>query len=333
MKLTIAAGILIGIQVANINLTFGDEKHNLRTKSAIGKAIRVVQASATEYLKHRECFSCHHQAMPIIALTYVAKHKFEVDRAVVAKQVEHTLAHFKKNKQKYVQGQGTGGQVDTAGYGLWALHAGSVTGNEWTQAVVDYLALRDKNRNFWRRSSDRPPSEASHFTATFVALKAVENYGTPKQKNEFNGKLSRVAKWWSSTRAKDTEDLVFKILLGENLELEKTKIQPLADKLLSLQKKDGGWSQNNELKSDAYATATALYSLYESNYLKASDPEFRRGLNYLLDNQKSDGSWHVPSRSSPFQEYFESGFPHKKDQFISITATCWAMMVLSVPVP
>ena len=46
-------------------------------------------------------------------------------------------------------------------------------------------------------------------------------------------------------------------------------------------------------------------------------------------SQKDDGSWWVPSRSTPVQPYFDSGFPHGKDQFISMAGTCWANMALA----
>ncbi len=35
------------------------------------------------------------------------------------------------------------------------------------------------------------------------------------------------------------------------------------------------------------------------------------------------------SRSKPFQTYFESGYPHGKDQFLSTMATGWATTVLA----
>jgi N-acyl-D-amino-acid deacylase len=39
-------------------------------------------------------------------------------------------------------------------------------------------------------------------------------------------------------------------------------------------------------------------------------------VKFLVKAQFADGSWHVRSRSNPFQTYIESGFPHGKDQFI-----------------
>jgi hypothetical protein len=57
-------------------------------------------------------------------------------------------------------------------------------------------------------------------------------------------------------------------------------------------------------------------------------PAYRRGIEFLLSTQLEDGSWHVKSRSIPFQPYFESGFPHGLDPWISAAATNWAAMAL-----
>jgi len=78
------------------------------------------------------------------------------------------------------------------------------------------------------------------------------------------------------------------------------------------------------LESDAYATGSALVALHEPGELASGDAAFQKGLAYLLKTQLDDGSWRVVSRSKPFQPYYESGFPHGKDQFISCAASAWA---------
>ena len=45
------------------------------------------------------------------------------------------------------------------------------------------------------------------------------------------------------------------------------------------------------------------------------DPVYQRGVRFLLDTQQEDGSWWVKTRSDPIQIYYESGFPHGKDQW------------------
>ncbi len=97
-----------------------------------------------------------------------------------------------------------------------------------------------------------------------------------------------------------------------------------------MQRADGGWSQIPTLASDAYATGQALTALAESGALKPTDPVYQKGVRFLLGTQLEDGSWYVRTRAVPVQPYFDSEFPHGKDQFISAAATNWATMALAL---
>ena len=92
---------------------------------------------------------------------------------------------------------------------------------------------------------------------------------------------------------------------------------------------DGGWSQNVHMASDAYATGQTLYALNQAAGVNASEKNYQRGLAYLIKTQQADGSWHIKSRAVKFQPYFQSGFPFDHDQWISSTATGWAVMALA----
>ncbi|PYU94591.1 MAG: hypothetical protein DMG08_07215 [Acidobacteria bacterium] len=46
--------------------------------------------------------------------------------------------------------------------------------------------------------------------------------------------------------------------------------------------------------------------------------------------QLEDGSWYVKTRALGFQPYFDNGFPHGVDQWISGAATGWATMALTL---
>ena len=108
-----------------------------------------------------------------------------------------------------------------------------------------------------------------------------------------------------------------------------------ADRLLSMQHDDGGWSQLPTLGSDAYATGQALVALERSGAISALDSAYQRGVDFLLRTQLADGSWLVHSRSFPVQPYKESGYPHGPDQWISASGSSWAAMALgfAAPVP
>ena len=101
-----------------------------------------------------------------------------------------------------------------------------------------------------------------------------------------------------------------------------------ADELAARQRPDGGWAQTPDMLSDAYATGLSLSALAMARPDLVRSQAYRRGVEYLMRTREADGSWHVRSRAFGFQPYFESGFPHGHDQFISMAATAWSAMAL-----
>jgi squalene cyclase len=86
------------------------------------------------------------------------------------------------------------------------------------------------------------------------------------------------------------------------------------------------------MESDAYDTGHALFALHTAG-LPVSDPVYRRGVRYLLNTQMADGSWLVRTRAMGFQPYFDSGYPHGVDQYISNAGADWAAMALTLAIP
>jgi hypothetical protein len=302
-------------------------------EAAVARSLPLLQKSAAEYTVHRECFSCHHQALPLVALTTARPRGFDVNGEAVQKQLRHTADFLGKNRENYEKGKGTGGQADTAGYGLLALEVGGWKPDATTAAMAEYLLLRDQDSDHWRVSSRRPPSEASSFTTTYLALRGLRAFGTPAQRERIAERTAKARRWLRHAKAKDHEDRVFRLGALQLAGAEANDIQAARQDLVGTQRKDGGWSQTGELDSDAYATATALVMLHQAGGLALRDAVYQRGLRFLIDAQLADGSWHVHSRSIPFQTYFESGFPHGKDQFISVAASSWATAALALACP
>ena len=48
---------------------------------------------------------------------------------------------------------------------------------------------------------------------------------------------------------------------------------------------------------------------------------YEKGVAYLSRTQLDDGSWYVRSRAVKLQPYFQSGFPHGHEQWITYVAT------------
>jgi squalene cyclase len=202
-----------------------------------------------------------------------------------------------------------------------------------TDAVIEYLLKKDESSDHWRGSSNRPPSEASEFTSTYLALRALAAYGKEGQKDRIATRVGKARRWLEATRPKDTEDRVFRLLALKAASSPEESIRKAFDDLIAARRDDGGWSQLDGGKSDAYATGSALVALHMAGGLATDSPIYRGGLRFLIASQRDDGSWFVASRSKPFQKYFESGFPYGKDQFISMTASSWATMALAMACP
>ena len=91
--------------------------------------------------------------------------------------------------------------------------------------------------------------------------------------------------------------------------------------------------QTPKMKSDPYATGQALVALHLTGDVPVKNTAWQKGIAWLLRAQLDDGSWKVKSRSKAFQKYFESGYPHGNDQFISVCAGSWATMALLLTRP
>ncbi len=303
-------------------------------RAAIEKSLPLLTEGARGSMEKRErCFTCHNQGLPILALTTAKARGFKIDEGELAKQIKFTADFLEKNRTNYLAGRGQGGQTDTAGYALLALESGGWKPDATTTAVTEYLLQWQKDLVHWQSQSRRPPTEQSLFTSTFVALRGLKTFGTSEQLERIHERTKQVRAWLLKTSAQDTEDRVFRLRALHVTDAPDTEIRKARQELLDAQRADGGWEQMAEMQTDPYATATALVALHQAGGLATTDAVYQRGLRYLLGQQLADGSWRVTSRSKPIQSYFESGYPHGPNQFISISAAGWATIALSLTFP
>lgn len=297
-------------------------------RAAVERALPQLRAAAEGHVEKRSCYGCHNQAFPVMAFHAADGKGFSPAGKLFDEQADHVLRFLAENKDKFRSGQGTGGQVDTAGYALLTLELAGHKPDDRTEAVAEYLVKTQADRGHWRTSSNRPPSEASDFTATYLALRGLRVWGGKDQKERAEKRVKAAREWFLKTRPKDTEDRVFRLFGLKEVKADDKEISAAAWELLKTQRSDGGWGQLDAMVSDAYATGSAMVALYEAGGLRPDHPSYSRGAAFLLKAQEPDGSWWVKSRSKPFQPYYEGGFPHFKNQFISSTASGWATTAL-----
>ena len=113
--------------------------------AAVEKALPLILKSTGEYPKSRDCFSCHHQAVPVLALATAKGRGFAVPPEAIGGPVEHTEADLRGALEGYRKGVGQGGGVTRAGYALLTLEVGGKKPDEVTDAVAEYLLKKDES--------------------------------------------------------------------------------------------------------------------------------------------------------------------------------------------
>jgi hypothetical protein len=303
-------------------------------RRAVVKSLPLLQKSGRTFATKRSCISCHHQALVAMTVGLARKRGFEVDQRIAEQERARVLSVLERNREQLLLGSGVTDELAPA-YVLAALAAEEQKPNFTTDALVQFLVLRQRPDGSWRTPVYRPPQDASDMTFTALAVRGLRLFAPKGRHKEMERRFLSVREWLIRAKPLDTEDKTFRLLGLAWTNAEPQHLQQAVAVLLREQRGDGGWAQLPTLKSDAYATGQVLVALREGGGLAVNHAAYRRGVEFLLKTQLADGSWFVPTRSFPLQPHVETGFPHGRSQFISLAATNWATMALlmtAVPV-
>src|SRR5882672_5723180 len=183
-------------------------------RAAVTKSLPVLVTGARVSMeKRKQCFTCHNQALPVMALTTARSRGIAIDSENLRRQVQFTADFLARNRTNYLAGNGQGGQALTAGYALWTLEMGGWKSDETTDAVAEFLLKFQHDLDHWKPQTVRPPSEESLFTVSYVALRGLKMFGTAGQQERISQRTAQVRQWALNTPAQETEDRVFRLRL------------------------------------------------------------------------------------------------------------------------
>ena len=295
-------------------------------RAAVERSLPLLQASDVVFLKKSGCISCHQDTLTEMTVAAERENGFAWNRESERFNVSTIAKYIDGWRDRVLLGVGIPGDADTMSYILLDLAAANFPPNDSTDAIARYLENHQQADGHWRIFARRPPIEASDFEVTAASMRAIQIYGRKDEERESS--VRRAGRWLAQARPVTTDDWAFQLLGMGWVGADNEAIRRAAEGLLALQRADGGWAQLPSLSSDAYATGEVLVALKESGAVGATDAAYQRGVRFLLDTQLADGSWYVHSHALRLQPYFESGFPHGRDQFVSAAATNWATQAL-----
>jgi hypothetical protein len=301
--------------------------------TAVRRSLALLEKSSTEAAAKGGCASCHHHNITDIAATIARDKGIATDERAAANRRSLTRTRFFA-PANYFERIDMGGTPDVEIYALAALGAaGDEPDRNMDAALAGILAYQRADGSWHLGGIARPPIEDGDIFRTALAINVLKTYGPPGRAAEISRRMAAGGRWLERATATTTEDRNMQLLGLQCVGASETTLRRLTKTILSAQRADGGWSQTAFLPSDAYATGQTLVTLVKTGALQPSDPAYQRALKYLLSTQHADGSWYVPSRSPKFQPFFESGFPHGHDQWISAMATGWATTALAMALP
>jgi hypothetical protein len=299
-----------------------DERPDARI--AITRSLALLDHTTDQFFHKSGCFACHEQPAAEFAASAARAKGIPVDEKA---EHERLLQITSTINPVQLEGAAALGGADNNLYSVEALLRAGFAANRITDYLAANLAMSQGGDGGWHLPGySRSPIQDSDFSRTAMAMRALKTYGTPGRAAETKQRLEHGKQWLLHAEPVILEDLDMRLVGVAAAGSSAAELRKLAEPILARQRSDGGWAQRQGFPSDAYATGMTLWALNEAGVMRPD----AKGVKFLLGTQAADGSWHVASRATKFQQYFQSGFPYEHDQWISTMATGWATNALAL---
>src|SRR5579871_5028789 len=264
-------------------------------RHAAQRGLEWLSRSAQQWTKQNQCFGCHVQAVTLEGLTVGKHNHYDIAPADIAAMVAALQ-----------RGVTAGGHTTGTAFqgAAWARY------DQWVDAQQTASLLKYARELIGLQQGDgsvadddtRKPVIAGTMQTTFQAMQTWRQAYARTADEVFLPPMRRAERYISATAAswpKDGEvylqDVNYALLglvaagvgSGEDARVS------LQRRILSGQNRDGGWGLAAG-ESDAIATGQSLYALKMAG-LADQDRAVSRGMSWLVEQQKSDGSWHQDS--------------------------------------
>ena len=314
-------------------------KRDNTIRSAVQDSLPLLQRADFNFTKNAGCTSCHNNSMEAMTVGLARKRGIRIDEQTASAQVRVNVEELEASRDKLHQGYAITPVGDmftdfVLGYQLLGLHAQNYTPDLNTDAAAMLIQSRQKPNGEWPypHADMRPPICLDYIAQTALAMHALQLYAPKTGKNACEKSVHLAASWLAKAQSFNNDDRTWRLTGLVWAGTDQAATRNAMQEVLATQRPDGGWSDLPSMQSTPYATGRSLVSL-QLGGLPVSDPAYQRGVQFLLTTQQEDGSWYTKTRALAFQPYFDAGFPHDYDQWMSAAGTSWAAMALTLALP
>ncbi len=298
-------------------------------EEAIQRSLPLLQRIAEPVRKLNACTTCHNHSLPAMTLSMARSRGFAVDEAAARQEFERAKQPAPGSGLAIQLGSGV---PDFFPYQLLGLAAGGGDHGPAADGMAHHITTRQDPSGRFHGLDYRPPQEYTDVTFTATALRALQLHPLPGRAAEFKSRIDRATRWLAAQSPRDNEDHALRLMGLVWGGASRATVAAAAKAMIGRQRPDGGWSQLSHIAPDAYATGQSLYALHLAG-VSPADPAYRKGVAFLLQSQRKDGSWYVTSRTHPVQPLIDGGYPYINHQWISASAGAWSTMALLGSLP
>jgi hypothetical protein len=278
-------------------------------RQAVERGLDFLVVDAQKWKKEHACSTCHHGTMTVWTLSEAKGKGYPVSGETFTEMV--TWAKEKLKDLDRPRDTRPGWNMVNSPALYLAVMArivpkqDAISGDD-LKRIAGHLARHQEADGSWAWSlapakNRPPPFFESDEVATLLAHLALGGQRPADAQEASASRTCRdnAAAWLRKTEASEsTQAMALRMLRLVYEAAPRKDVGAAIDQLLRRQNKDGGWGQDKNLASDAYATGQALYFLSLTK-VKKDRPEIRRAVAFLVASQKEDGSWPMTSRAHP----------------------------------
>ena len=307
-------------------------------QGAVQDSIPLLQRADASFSAGSGCISCHDNSLTAMTVGVARKRGVRIDEQTASAQVRANVQALEKLRDRVHQGfvfpTGDNFSETILAYILIGLNAENYKPDVNTDATAMHILWRQNADGQWlnQRADTRPPLCLDYIGQTALSMRALQLYAPKAGGAAYQKAIQLAAAWLAKAQSHNNDDRGWRLAGLAWAGTDKGATQKAMQELLATQRPDGGWSDLSSMESSAYATGKNLVAL-QIGGLPVSDTAYQRGIKFLLSTQQEDGSWYVKTRALAFQPWFDAGFPHGYDQWISAAGTNWAAMALALALP
>jgi ankyrin repeat protein len=313
-------------------------RHDNSLRHAIEDSIPLLQRADASFAGKSGCISCHNNSLTAMTVGSARKRGFQIDEQTAAAQVQANVQTLEKLRDRMHQGfmfpTGDNFSEGILSYILLGLNAEQYKPDINTDAAAMHILWRQNPNGAWSapNADSRPPLCLDYIGQTARSMRALQLYAPQAGRAAYERSIRLAALWLVNAKSYNNDDRGWRVAGLAWAGTDRAATQQAIQELLAVQRADGGWSDLPSIESPAYATGKALVAL-QIGGIPVSGAAYQRGVQFLLKTQQEDGSWYVKTRALALQPWFDAGFPHGYDQWISAAGTNWATLALALTLP